>query len=65
MLGIILLMMNMGVVLIGVGLACLAFPKVRMLFKEKESVKEKKTEMTTIANPLHRRNSSKGGSLEG
>ena len=60
-LGILLLIMNIGVVLIGVGLACLAFPKVQTCCsKKKNAVKEKKMEMTTIANPLHRRNSSKG-----
>ena len=59
-LGIILLIMNIGVVLIGVGLACLAFPKVQTCCsKKKKPAKEKKTEMATIANPLHRRNSSK------
>ena len=30
------------------------------IFNKQKPVKEKKTEMTTIANPLHRRNSSKG-----
>ena len=60
-LGILLLIMNICVVLIGVGLACLAFPKVQTCCSKKTKVvKEKKTEMTTISNPLHRRNSSKG-----
>ena len=68
-LGIVLLIMNIAVVLIGLGIASLAFPKVQTrCSKQKKSKKkvvqkkEKKTEteMTIISNPMHRRNSSKG-----
>lgn len=54
-LGILLLIMNIAVVLLGIGLACLAFPKVQTCCSKRNKTKaeKKKVEMVSMMNPMH------------